>query len=77
MPDNAISIDIPAEPPVQTVVLDDKTLAWQRASRGWVCVERVVSGYMAVTTGPVSWASLLLRGSVRVIWTPSEAKSDD
>jgi hypothetical protein len=75
MPETAITITVPTEPPVYAVALDAYDHAWQHKAGGWMCVERVVQGLLGPMNGPIPWTGLLLRGTVRVIWTPSEAKT--
>lgn len=66
-----IKIEVPAEPPNFSVVLDADGFAWQRLAGVWVR-NGAVLGLLGVSGTHMSWSQLLVnRGSVRVIyWAP-------
>lgn len=63
-----IEIEVPAEPPNFSVVLDGDGFAWQRLAGTWVRNGTVI-GLLGVSGTHMSWSQLLVnRGKVRVVY---------
>lgn len=73
-----IEMQIPAEPPVGSVVVDEKGRAWQSYSPlighlTWV-PNASPQSLLGESPVPCSWSHLLARGPVTVVWrTPAQS----